>query len=124
MRSRGLAADGDRRSSYQLEVPASEFECQGLELDCVGVCWGNDLSWDPHRASWRYRRFRGARWQDIRQAQARVYLVNAYRVLLTRARDGIVIWVPPGDPKDETLPPSDFDATAQYLQSCGIRSLE
>jgi hypothetical protein len=92
------APKSDLRSSYALEVPASEFECQGLELDRVGLCWGGDLVRDDH--NWRFRQFRGSKWVDIRAVTERMFLVNKYRVLLTRAREGVVIWVPTGDEYD------------------------
>jgi len=119
-----LAREGDVRSSYQLEVPASEFECQGLELDWTGLCWGNDLIWRNTPAGWEYRRFMGARWVAVRGVAAREYLLNTYRVLLTRAREGVAVWVPPGDSDDPTIAPQDFDSTATYLLACGARMLE
>jgi hypothetical protein len=118
-----LAPEDDVRSSFRLEVPASEFECQGLELDWVGLCWGNDLVRREQLVRWDYRRFVGARWVTIRNASAREYLLNTYRVLLTRAREGMVIWVPPGVPDDPTVAPEGFDSTASYLLGCGARAL-
>ncbi|MCE5241125.1 DUF2075 domain-containing protein [bacterium] len=117
-----LAPADDVRSSYQLEVPASEFECQGLELDWTGLCWGNDLVWRGGQ-SWDYRRFSGSRWQSVRDPMARDYLRNTYRVLLTRAREGLIIWVPRGNPDDATIPPHDFDSTVDYLTACGAQLL-
>jgi hypothetical protein len=118
-----LGPPSDVRSSYQLEVAATEFQCQGLELDWVGVCWGNDLVWGPDAQDWLYRRFVGRKWQTIRQPRDRQYLLNKYRVLLTRAREGLIIWVPPGDPADPTIASEHFDAIATYLTQCGL-SLE
>ena len=115
-----LGQPGDVRSSYQLEVAATEFECQGLELDWVGVCWGDDLCIAPSTARWLCRRFAGTSWQTIRQEIARRYLFNKYRVLLTRAREGMVLWVPPGDIRDDTRDPSFLDATASFLQAAGV----
>ena len=112
----------DVRSSFQLEVAASQFECQGLELDYTGLCWGGDLTIDP-LGGWNYRRFRGARWERVKGGQERAYLLNRYRVLLTRAREGMVIWVPQGRPLDPTLNPDLFDATAELFHQCGVREL-
>jgi Uncharacterized conserved protein (DUF2075) len=119
-----LAPQADVRSSCQLEVAATEFECQGLELDWVGVCWGDDLCIDPAGSPWRYRQFRGSKWQGVRREGARRYLLNKYRVLLTRAREGMVIWVPPGDPADPTRNPVPLDATAAYLRAAGVPVLD
>lgn len=110
----------DIRSSNQLEVAASEFECQGLELDWVGVCWGGDLTFDVASEGWVYRSFSGSRWGHVGSEVDRQYLLNSYRVLLTRAREGLVIWVPHGDVSDETRPPAWFEETAGYLQRCGL----
>jgi Uncharacterized conserved protein (DUF2075) len=115
-----LGQPGDVRSSYRLEVAATEFECQGLELDWVGVCWGDDLCIDASSSRWLCRRFAGASWQKIRQPLARNYLFNKYRVLLTRAREGMVLWIPPGDLQDPTRDPSLLDATAYYLHAAGV----
>lgn len=71
----------DPRSSYYLEVAASEFECQGLELDWVGLCWGLDLTPSEVGNAWDYRKFRGARWQNVQQKAERAFTLNRYRVL-------------------------------------------
>lgn len=84
----------DVRSSDHLEDVATEFDIQGLELDWTCVAWDGDLRLVAGR--WTYHRFRGTRWQQIKQPAHRRYLLNAYRVLLTRARQGMVIYVPPG----------------------------
>lgn len=118
-----LAQPPDVRSSNQLEVVASEFECQGLELDWVGLCWGNDFTFDNPVGDWSYRSFSGSRWGEVRKSIDRRYLMNSYRVLLTRAREGLVIWVPPGECGDETLLPQSFDATAAYLKRCGLEEI-
>ncbi len=114
---------GDVRSSYQLEVAATEFECQGLELDWVGVCWGDDLCIAPSTGKWLCRRFSGTRWQMVRQEVTRRYLFNKYRVLLTRAREGMILWIPPGDIRDSTRQPELLDATAAFLHAAGVPSL-
>jgi hypothetical protein len=110
----------DIRSSNQLEVAASEFECQGLELDWVGLCWGGDFSFDGEKESWVYRNFSGTRWGILRSEIDRQYLLNSYRVLLTRARRGLVIWVPLGDSSDQTHLPGFFEPTFDYLERCGV----
>ncbi|MBB6099405.1 hypothetical protein HNR42_002846 [Deinobacterium chartae] len=119
-----LAPPSDCRSSYTLEVAASEFECQGLELDWVGVCWGGDLTPESDQVTWAYRKFRGANWQNVRQDVERAYVRNRYRVLLTRARQGMVIWVPPGAAHDPTRDPQRFDRLYQYLRSAGVPDLQ
>ncbi len=113
----------DVRSSNQLEVAASEFECQGLELDWIGVCWGGDFTFDNPVGGWSFRSFAGTRWGEISKDINRRYLLNSYRVLLTRAREGLVIWIPPGDVTDPSRPPSWFDSTAEYLKRCGLSEL-
>ena len=113
----------DIRSSNQLEIAASEFECQGLELDWVGVCWGGDLSFDAATAAWSYRNFVGKKWQAVSSPIDRAYLINTYRVLLTRAREGTIVWVPRGDASDETRLPASFQATADFLVRCGLAEI-
>jgi hypothetical protein len=110
----------DVRSSNQLEVAASEFECQGLELDWVGVCWGGDLTFNTDTGAWNSHYFSGSRWGKVQKEIDRKYLLNTYRVLLTRARQGLVIWVPKGDSNDETRSPDPFDSTAKYIERCGL----
>jgi DUF2075 family protein len=104
-----------------LEDPATEFDIQGLELDWIGVCWDADL----YRADdqWKYRDFQGSKWRNVNDERRRVYLANAYRVLLTRARQGMVIYVPAGDISDLTRPPSIYDDIADFLKACGIPEL-
>lgn len=116
-----LDNDQDVRSSYYLEDAASEFEVQGLELDWAIVVWDGDL---VHNGDgWLYRSFKGTAWQMIRKEQDQRYRLNAYRVLLTRARQGLVIVVPEGDPIDHTRQPIFYDPTWKYLQSLGIIEL-
>jgi hypothetical protein len=111
----------DTRSSLYLEDAASQFDIQGLELDWVCVTWDADLRFTP--SGWAYHVFRGHRWCELRKEDRRNYLRNAYRVLLTRARQGMVIFVPPGEENDPTRPPAVYDNTFQYLVSLGIRVL-
>jgi len=113
----------DVRASDALELPATQFACQGLELDHVGLCWGNDLVRHPGHAAWQARAFVGTGWQVMRREAAIAYQVNTYRVLLTRARYETVIWVPQGDATDRTRDPASFDAVARFLAECGARPL-
>ncbi len=116
-----LKPKGDVRSSFQLEVAATEFQIQGLELDWICVCWGGDFLRSQN--DWTLKRLRGTSWQNIGQEIARVYLVNSYRVLLTRARQGMILFVPKGDEKDSTRPTTPLDQTAQFLVECGVAPL-
>lgn len=119
-----LSPPDDVRSSFTLEVSASEFECQGLELDWVGVCWGGDLTPLANAAGWEYRKFRGTVWQNCRSEIERLFILNRYRVLLTRARSGMVIWVPPGSTSDATRDPMRFDHVYDHLKRAGVPDLE
>ena len=113
----------DVRASDALELPATQFACQGLELDHVGLCWGNDLIRRSDQRRWIARRFSGSRWQERRKEADIAYQTNTYRVLLTRARYETVIWVPNGDEADITRPPHEFDAIANFLLTCGAQPL-
>jgi hypothetical protein len=117
-----LGDASDTRSSYYLEDAATEFQIQGLELDWVCMNWDADLRYTPQ--GWSHHSFRGNRWTNIHQSDRQRYLQNAYRVLLTRARQGIVIFVPPGDPADPTRRPEFYDGTYEYLVGIGIDVLE
>lgn len=112
----------DIKSAYRLEVAATEFECQGLELDWTGLCWEGDFTWTPD--GWSRRRLRGSVWQQVRDPLKLQFVTNRYRVLLTRARQGTVIYVPRGAESDSTRPPGLFDATADFLLRCGVRPLD
>ena len=114
-----LAPGGDVRSSRALEVAMSEFKVQGLELDLVGLCWGDDLTIGVD-GEWEMRAFKGTNWQRIKDPARRTYLLNKYRVLLTRAREGLLVWVPPGDPRDPTRDPEKLDRTANLLLEAGL----
>lgn len=111
----------DVRSSYYLEDVATEFQVQGLELDWACVVWDADLRYGVD--NWEYRSFVGSKWQKIHLAQRQMYLKNAYRVLLTRARQGMVIVVPPGDQNDPTRDPSFYDPIYSYLADLGIKEI-
>lgn len=111
----------DTRSSYYLEDVATEFQVQGLELDWACVVWDGDLRFD--RGQWRHHQFRGSRWNRINKAQRQRYLENAYRVLMTRARQGMVLVVPEGDDSDPTRSRDFYDPTYSYLKSLGIQEI-
>jgi hypothetical protein len=113
-----LNGKDDVRSSYYLEDVATEFHVQGLELDWSCVVW--DADFRHTRTGWEPWSFRGNKWQRIRSLERQAYLKNAYRVLLTRARQGMVVVVPEGDPEDATREPGWYDGTFEYLQSFGI----
>lgn len=108
----------DTRSSFYMEDAATEFQVQGLELDWVVVNWDADFRFA--QTGWSCHAFVASNWQTMKKVERRNYLKNAYRVLLTRARQGMVIFVPPGSVDDPTRDPKYYDATAEYLQSVGI----
>lgn len=112
----------DTRSSYYLEDVATEFQVQGLEVDWACVTWDGDLRFAGTR--WSFHDFRGARWQNVKNADNRSYLKNAYRVLLTRARQGMIIFVPNGDAADPTRAAAFYDPTFEYLAGLGIPVLK
>jgi len=112
----------DTRSSYYLEDAATEFQVQGLELDWACVTWDGDLRFTD--SGWSFHDFRGDRWTNIHKQENQNYLRNAYRVLLTRARQGMVIFVPQGDPNDPTRSSAFYDSTFSYLNNLGIPILE
>ena len=119
-----LAEESDVRSSFRCEVYATEFEIQGLELDWIGLCWGGDFVWDE--SGWQLRTLRHGsptRWTAIKSEEKKIFRRNAYRVLLTRARKGMVIFVPKGNAHDPTNSPEEFDRTAQYIIQCGVPPL-
>lgn len=116
-----LADKEDVRSSYYLEDVATEFTVQGLELDWACVTWDGDFR--STRNGWSHYSFVGQRWNRIHKAERQVYLKNAYRVLLTRARQGMVIVVPEGDPHDPTREPAFYDGTFDYLRGVGLQVL-
>ena len=111
----------DVRSSYYLEDVATEFHVQGLELDWACVTWDADFRYTDN--GWEHWSFVGDRWNRINKSERRMYLKNAYRVLLTRARQGMVIFVPEGDRADPTRRPEHYDPTFEYLRTVGIGAL-
>jgi len=116
-----LNGKDDTRSSYYLEDVATEFHIQGLELDWVCVTWDADFRFTSK--GWQHWSFRGHRWQKINKPERQNYLKNAYRVLLTRARQGMVIVVPEGDETDHTRPPKFYDSTFDYLKEIGFKEI-
>lgn len=116
-----LDGKDDVRSSYYLEDVATEFHVQGLELDWVCVVWDADFRYV--NGQWQHWSFCGDRWQKIHKVERQAYLKNAYRVLLTRARQGMVIVIPEGDSTDATRPPEFYDGTYDYLARLGFQSL-
>jgi hypothetical protein len=116
-----LEGKEDTRSSYYLEDVATEFHVQGLELDWACVTWDADFRYSHN--SWEHRSFCGSRWNNINKDERRKYLKNAYRVLLTRARQGMVIVVPQGDIEDPTRKPDFYDPTYQYLMDIGFKTI-
>lgn len=137
----------DIRSSLFLEDVATEFDVQGLELDWTGIVWDGDMIYDPAHSvlspkerknsdltqdDWTHRSFTGGKWQNIVSDYRRMYQINAYRVLLTRARQGMVICIPEGNDnrnidgeyQDPTRKPSFYDSTYEYLHDViGIRNI-
>lgn len=117
-----LNGAADTRSSYYLEDAATEFQIQGLELDWTCVTWDADLR--GAEQGWTYHQFRGDRWINSRAPDRQRYMLNAYRVLLTRARQGMVVFVPPGDSTDPTRDPAFYDGTFRYLAGLGLALLD
>ncbi len=113
----------DVRASNALELVATEFSCQGLELDVAGLCWDADLVREAGRNAWRVQSFRGTRWTRPAGAERIANQLNTYRVLLTRARYETVIFLPVGDPIDGTRDPAKYDTIAGFLENCGARAL-
>lgn len=111
----------DVRSSFYLEEVASEFDVQGLELDWTAVCWDADFRYQG--SEWTHFSFRGTKWQRSASAEKQLFLKNAYRVLLTRARQGMIIFVPQGSTSDPTRPPAIYNGTYDYLLQCGLPSI-
>jgi len=107
----------DVRSSYFLEDIATEFDIQGLEIDFACLAWDINLYYDN---GWKYQNFKGNKWYNVNKEASKKYLLNAYRVLLTRARQGMVIYVPEVDDSDWTRPKYQYDSTYGYLESCGL----
>jgi hypothetical protein len=111
----------DIRSSYFLEEIATEFDIQGLEIDWVCLAW--DINYYFKDEKWNCQNFSGTKWQNIHNENDKTYLQNAYRVLLTRARQGLIIYIPEGNDLDHTRPKELYDSTFNYFLSCGIQTI-
>lgn len=122
-----LEEDTDIRSSNALEDTLTEFKVQGLEIDWACVAWDADLRLNDDHTKWQHYQLRsGTKWQNINKPINREYQINAYRVLLTRARQGMVLVVPNGDygvPPDETRKPEWYDGIYNYLKDIGIKEI-
>ena len=120
-----LKPDDDFRSSNALEIPLSEFVCQGLEIDYVGLLWGNDLVWNGNgtKECWIPREMRAPKWRIRKTPPGAQNRVNAYRVLLTRARAGLAIFVPRGNTSDPTREPLNFELIFKVLCQAGCRPI-
>ena len=130
-----LEDKADTRASNYLEDAATEIQVQGLELDYTCLLWDADMRYE--NGQWQFYRFNGKdRWNKVepitesKQEQIK-YMLNAYRVLLTRARAGMIICVPEGNPhktptgfwEDETRLPEYYDGTYKYLKSIGFEEI-
>jgi len=111
----------DVRSSFYLEETATEFDIQGLELDWTIVCWDANLRFNG--VEFEYYNFTGTKWNNIRNEDNILYLKNAYRVLLTRARQGFIIFIPTGDDNDMTSQQEYYDGIYNYLKEIGIKEI-
>jgi hypothetical protein len=118
-----LNPSNDIRSSNFLEIIATEYAVQGLEIDWAGIFWDADLR--RKDGNWDFKQFKGTNWQNVSddQDQRKQFMINKYRVLLTRAREGMIIWVPFGDDGDRTRLKEFYDETFNYLKSCGISEI-
>ena len=113
-----LNGKDDVRSSYYLEDVVSEFDIQGLELDYSIVAWDADFRFDGEQ--WDYYNFSGCRWMNVASDDRKLYLKNTYRVLLTRARQGMAIFIPEGSDTDGTRKREWYDGTYEYLENIGL----
>lgn len=111
----------DIRSSYFLEEVATEFDIQGLELDWTCVAWDGDLFY--HNNQWNYKKFTGTTWKNCTNTERVKYLINSYRVLLTRARQGMIIYIPEGSNEDVTRPNFMYDGTFNFFLEIGIKEI-
>jgi DUF2075 family protein len=116
-----LKGKNDVRSSYALEEAATEFYTQGLELDYTLLIWEADLRMVNEK--WEYFKFRGTKWVSIRNEVDKKYRINSYRVLLTRARKGMVIYIPKGNDSDFTRKPKFYDEFYSYLRNLSIKEI-
>lgn len=108
-------------SSYYMEDVATEFQVQGLEIDWAIVAWDADFRYDEY--GWKQYQFRGSKWMNVKNEDTRRYQINAYRVILTRARRGMVIYVPEGSNEDLTRKCEFYNSTYNYLKQIGIEEI-
>ena len=113
-----LDDENDIRSSMFLEDVCTEFQVQGLELDWSCVVWDGDFRYTPE--GWIHKEFLSSKWNNINKQERKLYQTNAYRVLLTRARQGMIICVPEGNSEDQTRKPEFYDDTFEYLKQIGF----
>jgi hypothetical protein len=111
----------DIRSSFFLEEVATEFDIQGLELDWTCVAWDGDFFYNKER--WNYKKFTGTTWKKNENSERIKYLINSYRVLLTRARQGMIIYIPYGNDEDITRPSLIYDGTFTFFKNIGIKEI-
>jgi len=111
-----LTNEKDINSSYFMELAASEFDIQGLEIDWSVLCWEADYRYDENEKNFTYNCLSGSKMQSVKKDINKAYLKNAYRVLLTRARQGMVIYIPRGNKEDNTRLPKFYDGTYKYLK--------
>lgn len=116
-----LNGKDDVRSSYALEDVVTEFDVQGLELDYSIVGWDADYRFDGEK--WTYNNFVGNSWNNVGSEERRLYLKNTYRVLLTRARQGMAIFIPEGSDTDHTRKREYYDRTYEYLRAVGVEEI-
>ena len=116
-----LNSKDDVRSSYMIEDVVSEFDIQGLELDYSIVAW--DGNYRYVNGEWTYNNFKGDKWTKVNSEEDKIYLKNAYRVLLTRARQGMAIFVPKGSDIDSTRKPEWYDGIYNYLKEIGVEEI-
>lgn len=117
-----LNAKDDVRASYFLEETATEFDIQGLELDWTILCWDANLRFNDNQFG--HFNFNGTKWQNVNNEANILYLKNAYRVLLTRARQGLIIFIPTGDSSDITMQPGFYDGVYNYLKEIGLEEVQ
>ena len=113
-----LTMGADVRSSNALEDAGTEFDVQGLELDWTCVCW--DLNFRRDAGNWKAMQFKGTKWQSVSDTDRRQFIANSYRVLLTRGRQGMIVFVPEGSDEDGTRPPQEYDKVYSFLLRCGF----
>jgi DNA-binding transcriptional LysR family regulator len=116
-----LSPADDIRSSDALEDAATEFDIQGLEIDWACVCWDANLRFES--AGWKPYPFKGSEWQSVNDPARVQFVLNSYRVLLTRARQGLVVFVPPGEDEDKTRSSDFYDGVFNFLKSSGFNRI-